>query len=37
MLALDVYSQSFSGVEVKSGESLKVNPGDGKIVHLSMV
>ncbi|KAL2345175.1 hypothetical protein Fmac_006460 [Flemingia macrophylla] len=25
----------FWGVEVKSGESLKVNPGDDKIVHLS--
>ncbi|XP_061340277.1 histone deacetylase HDT1 isoform X1 [Gastrolobium bilobum] len=26
----------FWGVEVKSGESLKVDPGDDKIVHLSM-
>ncbi|RDX67843.1 Histone deacetylase HDT3, partial [Mucuna pruriens] len=30
-----VYLQFFLGVEVKSGESLKVDPGDDKIIHLS--
>jgi len=31
------YFLSILGVEVKSGESLKVDPGDDKIIHLSNV